>query len=444
MTERMAGTSFKPDAFLERLLQSFLCEGERARQAFDAWAGHGSFDDIPPSHFRQMGELADVIDRLAPDYAHRSRLVGLKKYVWSNNIHVLRLCLPGLDRLTAAGIPTLVLKGGGIIASEPGALHKRFIRDLDIMVHEADVPKAAKALFEDGWRASTGRIPGSVRAQSFDKVIASNPHGQNRAEIDLHRSALHFGRYGHFDKTMWDTADSGNLMGRPVRFPGATSRALIAAMHGLIYDVDSTFVWIVDAVRAMRDPKFSWSSFLHEVHRRKIEPHALRVLDYLQETYGVGFGPNEREQLKPRALNFLFGAELDAIAASREQRGLGGRMAMAVAEFARSGSFRRRVGFKTDFGVRMRRLGATTAPFGAGEPNHFRAEPAGGYLHVVVELPDMAKGRQDFDLWSGDTWLARLKVKQRAFHSDTLQGSWQADVDAPASDKADFRITSAD
>lgn len=441
--ERRFLLSFKPDPYLERLLQSFLCRGEQARQAFAEWVGHGSFDDIPPSHFRQMGELAAVIDTLAPDYPYRSRLMGLKKYVWSNNIHVLRLCLPGLDRLTTAGVPTLLLKGGGVIASQPDALHRRFIRDLDIMVHEPDVPKAAEALFSDGWRASTGRIPGSVRAQPFDKVISKNPHGQNRAEIDLHRSALHFGRYGDFDETMWDRADQGNLMGRAVQFPGATSRALIASMHGLIYDVDSTFVWVVDAVRAMRDPKFSWSDFLNEIRRRKLEQHALRVLDYLQGVFGVGFGEAQRQQLKPSALGFLFDAELDAIAASRDQRGIRGRVEIALAEFARSRSFRRRVEFKTDFGVRMAKVSDQTEPFGVGEEYRFGAVQARRQVDLTIELPLTAKGRRDFDLWRGEVWIARLKIKRPYFGQPSLHGRWRTKVTLTDEIAGNFHISAA-
>lgn len=426
------------------MLQSFLCSGERARRAFAEWAAQGSFDDIPPAHFRQMGELAAVIDTLAPDYRYRARLMGLKKYVWSNNIHVLRLCLPGLDRLTAAGVPALLLKGGGVIASRPDALHRRFIRDLDIMVHEADVPRAAEALFYDGWRASSGRIPGNVRAQSFDKLIVNNPHGQNRAEIDLHRSALHFGRYGYFDETMWNDADDGNLMGRPVRFPNATNRALIAAMHGLIYDADSTFMWVVDAVRALRDPAFSWPAFLHEVERRKLDQHALRVLDYLQNTFDVGFDEAQRRHLKSPALGFLFAAELKAIATSRAQRGVPGRLAMAMAEFARSGSFGRRVGFKTDFGVWMARISDQTEPFHAGEEYHFRAAQARNQADVTIELPASANGRRrDFDLWRGDVWLARLKIKRSPFGQTSQAGRWQMTVILPEPAVGNVRISAA-
>ena len=48
-----------------------------------------------------MGELADVVDVVGPGYPDRSRLLGMKKYVWANNIHILAATAPIVGALTA-------------------------------------------------------------------------------------------------------------------------------------------------------------------------------------------------------------------------------------------------------------------------------------------------------------------------------------------------------
>lgn len=435
---------FAPDAHLELLLQSFLCERPRGCEAFTQWSSMTDIDNIPHAHFRQMGELAHWIDEIASSYKHRARLLGMKKYVWSNNIHILQLCLPAVDSLAAENIPFMILKGGGIIASDRTMLNRRYIRDLDIMVRESDIPRASESLFRNGWRATTGRIPGRIRAQPFDKQITGNPHGQNRAEIDLHRAALHFGRYGRFDEKFWQRMVAGDLLGRKVQLPGATDRALIATMHGLVHDADGTFAWIVDAVRAFRHPDFDWRDFATEIRARKLAEHVNRVLAYLEATFGIGFGDREAAMIGKSGLGLLFGAELKAIARNRAGRGLSGKLTIAIAEFVRSHAFSHSVPYRTEFGIRMTKKPAKAAS--CDKPRfdwRVLSLSEKDRLSLEVDICDASRPHLDFDLWSGDVWIARLKIRRSFGRRAIKPGTWHAVVPLPAYASGDYRLTPA-
>ena len=66
-----------PPKPLECLLQAILCPDERGAKGFEEWCGATNFDDLPPSHFRLLGELYAVQDRLPPTWEP-----GLTGFCW--------------------------------------------------------------------------------------------------------------------------------------------------------------------------------------------------------------------------------------------------------------------------------------------------------------------------------------------------------------------------
>jgi len=400
---------FRPGHALERLMQAILLSPEAAKPALLEWQRLMNFDDMPFSHFRLMGELAAVIDRLAPDFSERKRLAGVEKFIWSNNIHILHIVQPSVERIAAAGIDFVVLKGGGVIASDPGALKRRFIRDIDLLVAENDVPEASAILMRAGWRPTTGRIPGRIRAQPFDRPIAGNQHGKERAEIDLHRSVVHFGRYGRFDDALCRRAVPGILMGLPVKCLNPVDRALVASMQGLVYDADQTHAWVLDAVRAMRTAGFDWNDFRRALCERRLHRHAALVLPWLERTFGVGCPPDFIANLGDGPTPWLYDAEIAAYARDRDRRGLSGRLAMGAAELVRSRRLAHKAKYRTDFIVRMKQVSAPSENPGGAEWQVRTADSDPASAMVYIRVEDV-RPRLEFDLWRGDNWLARLRV----------------------------------
>lgn len=431
MTEP-ARPAFAPPAELELLLQAILAPPELARGAFAAWCTALDFDELPYAHFRLLGELAGVIDQLAPDYPNRTRVLGIQKYIWSNNIHILRTALSALDALIAGAVPFAVLKGGGVIAGNPLALQRRYIRDLDLLVATDHVPRAATLLMAKGWRPVSGRIPGRIRAQSFDHSAPANAHAPDRVEIDLHHRVLHFGRNGDFDTAMLDRTRPGTLLGRSVRRLAAVDHALQTLTHAFPHDAQPTYGWIVDAVRVLRDPDFDWDDFCREAERRRICCHMASVLTYLATAFALPV-PVLDHLARTRQFpgeSVLHRAEMRAIGQDRQRRGVVGKAALFTAELLRSRQLHPRVDYRTDYGLTMGRCPGVPLP--VPHDAVFRAElcPEFGGVLVTVAVAGPAPHRHDFDLWADERWCARLRIRSRFYPSGGA--CWQTFCPLPA------------
>lgn len=408
-----ARPGFAPPLQLEQLLQAILAPPAMARPAFSSWCEALDFDELPDAHFCLLGELAGVIDRLAPEYPHLTRVRGIQKYIWSNNIHILRTALPALDEFTAASIPFVVLKGAGVIAGSQVALQRRFIRDLDLLVLTEDLPRAANLLMENGWRPVYGRIPGRIRAQPFDHSAPVNPHAPKRVEIDLHHRVLHFGRTSDFDDVMMNRSRPGVLLGRKVRVLSVVDHALQTLCHAFRQGLQPSYGWVVDAVRVLRTPDFDWDDFFHQVERRRICWHMYSVLTYLSAAFALPVPSLDHLALSQRFPweRSLHEAEICAVARNRLQRGITGKAVMFAAELLRSRRLFQRVDFKTDYGIAMRREYRVSSPVPAGAPYLATLTPADNGVLVEVSVPGAVKNRFDFDLWADGRWYYRLRIR---------------------------------
>ena len=131
--------------------------------------------------------LRAAADRLSPqilDALRRSRMRdGLERL---QSVATLREAAGALE---GAGIPYTVLKGPALAGLHPGA--ERPTSDIDVLVGEPDVERAAKALAAAGY-AARGR-GGARRRFHFHAVL--EPRGEGRLPIELH----------------WDLVDRVNL-----------------------------------------------------------------------------------------------------------------------------------------------------------------------------------------------------------------------------------------
>jgi hypothetical protein len=387
---------------------------EAAAAAYRAWRAESDIEALSEPEFRLLPAIADAIDRLEPEAPIRARLLGLQKYCWSNNIHILRTALPVVAGLARAGIPAVALKGGGVIARTPLAIRRRSIRDLDLLVRTADVPGAVAVLLAEGFRPVTGRIPGQLRAKAFDKLGPANPHAPDRIEIDLHHRAMHVARYSTLDDDLVGRSLPGELLGRPVRVLAPVDEALVAIGQAVQWDTNPSHVWIGDALAALRSPGFDASEFWHRAQARRFDTHAACVLSWLDRQFGlpqdvVAARPAPRRGLALR----LDRAELEAMARAPDARGLLDRAALRIAEALRGGWRRPAPPFRTDLGQRLRASHATPPRVPEGEAFCWTiASRSDGGLALTITFGEAPPPRADFDLWFGEVWTARLRLRR--------------------------------
>lgn len=419
-----------PDAATLALLQAILSQDvANAKAAFLRWQGLMPFDDMPYSHLALMGELANVIEVIDPNYPHRARMMGLKKYVWSNNIRILHPVLSVLDACAQEGIIPVLIKGGGVIAADSTQIHRRFIRDLDLLVPESQIVSVSKVMINEGWRPTSGRIPGAIRAQSFDREMVDQQGSHYRVEIDLHRSVLHLGRHSDADCSFFSRTLNAQLFGRPVQTLHHQDWALVSLMHGGVYSESPNFAWLIDAVRAMRLPEFSADNFLKTLAERSLITAATPLLKYLEQHFELGFPSYSHHQSLMK--NLLFSKEAQAIGHSRKERGMWGRVFMWLAEFVRSKKITHRVSYATDLGVYARRsytfLFASPTEsqlnFRLNEDKHTRR------LDIEIHIPINDSAQSDYDLWFEGRWVTRIKIRSRlTLLGIKRKGVWRAQV----------------
>jgi hypothetical protein len=403
-----------PDEATLALLQAILLsDHQQAKESLLRWQALIPFDDIPYGQLSLMGELASVIDIIDPNYRDRARLMGLKKYVWSNNIRILHPVLPVLDACVQHAITPVLIKGGGVIAADSTHIHRRFIRDLDLLVPESQMVQVSKILVKEGWRPTSGRIPGAIRAQSFDREMTDQQGARYRVEIDLHRSVLHLGRNGDADHAFFSRTLPAQFFGRSVQILHHQDWALVSLMHGGVYSESPNFAWLIDAIRAMRSPSFCADDLVKVLADRSLTTACQPLVKYLADNFGLDLPPLTTPQTL--IASFLFDQEAKAIRASRAQRGVWGRLFMWAGEFWRTKQWSHQVTYACDWGVYAQRTFLSL--FKTTKITKLTYELCGqlkpNTLIVKIECFGPSSDRSDWDVWHEGGWLTRIRIRSR-------------------------------
>lgn len=135
------------------------------------------------------------------------------------NTVLLRAFAAALGRLTAAGIPTIALKGAALVDAVYGSLGQRPMNDLDLLVPADRAAAAAELLLADGyvWAAPTDL----AAALAFENELMLRRPGPIDTVLELHWhlvNAPYYQRRIPMD-WFWDTA-------LPLRVGGADTRTL--------------------------------------------------------------------------------------------------------------------------------------------------------------------------------------------------------------------------
>lgn len=417
---------------IQLLWSSILCDAAEAQVAYRQWRSLVDFDELSQAEFRIVPALSPRIGLLEPDSPYAARLKSLQKYCWSNNIHILKTAIPVLDELNEASIEFAVLKGGGILAADNQAIRRRIISDLDLLVRTGDVPAATEILLSAGWRPVTGRIPGRIRAQPFDKIGPTSPHAPTRIEIDLHHRAIHFGRYSTADNDLLDRSRPGLLLGRPVRYLCAVDRALVSISQAIMHDKQPTYIWVGDAVEAIRSPDFDLDEFIERARRRRFSHQAVEVLHRLGFLFGLPeFDlPERRPRHSSRIGRKLYELETRAVAKPRSQRSFIDNAARMIAEAARFEWHAYQPGFRTDLGVRLTPTRSRNRyDNDAAEFRWSASQDANGRAALTIQFDAEPPKRADFDVWADGRWIARLRLRCKPWQASVR--SWRASIEAP-------------
>jgi hypothetical protein len=254
--------------------------------AFDAWREWEASVDFETAPWAELRVAAVAIRKLgkeAESSRFGPRLAGMRRFVWSSVMTRIEGARPLLERLSAAGVPMLLIKGGARIAQDPGVVAERFIQDVDVLIAFDSWAKAVDVVFEHGypnaWKLDRDTFANRMHQVHHSLgVIVSPPY-----EVDLHHFSIPLNRQLGADDDLWKRARQGALFGIPAMLPHPSDQLAITLSHAIRYLPTPAFEWVGDALTHMSATDFAWDTFEQVVDARELAPHTVAGLSFMRE-----------------------------------------------------------------------------------------------------------------------------------------------------------------
>ena len=267
----MTPGSARPSPELALLLRAALGSKRVASEAWHAWCGRVSFDDMGEAAMRLMPLVSKNLCDHGIEHELTARIRGIHRYWWSRNQRLLHRFVKVVDQLTAESIEVLVLKGVPLALSyypDPGL---RPMSDFDLLVSTADADRALALLLESGWKP-TERIEFKMPERTIDTDV--NPGiglvDVEYQECDLHWHALHDCCFEGADEPFWRYRDTFVLHERRLAAPSATDLLLHVCVHGAVFNPLPPVRWIADVAMIVRHAgaRVDWDRLIAQADER--------------------------------------------------------------------------------------------------------------------------------------------------------------------------------
>lgn len=179
-------------------------------------------------------------------------LRGTYRKAWVQNQLRFRAAAEFLDRLQAAGVPSIVLKGASLIPAYGGDWGRRDMSDVDALVPLDHLETALALLDAEGWKGLRGVSARGVVARFATRRHSWNFEHPEGHQVDLHWHVFASSRSDGADDAFWSAAVPLELG------PVTTQRfcdgdLLLHVLEHAGHDEENSRVqWAVDAVTLLR------------------------------------------------------------------------------------------------------------------------------------------------------------------------------------------------
>jgi hypothetical protein len=199
-----------------------------------------------------------------------------------------------LVTLGAAGIDTLVLKGGALALTRYADPSLRPMADVDVLVPTGRVEDTLRVLAGEGWAPRVPISPGFIRMQ----------HAANlRTTADGEKCDLHW--HAYWECCHADADDDLWAASVPLEFEGVATRMLAPADQLLHVCVNGSrraarpgITWVADALLVLQAGDVDWSRLLAQARRRRFVLRVRVMLEYLRRAFDAPVPADALDELR--------------------------------------------------------------------------------------------------------------------------------------------------
>jgi hypothetical protein len=267
------------------LLRAAVDEPDRALRDFSDWWGRVDLSGTGSTEYRLLPLVYHNIGRQIPDAVAAARVKGAAKHVWLTNQLNAELATTVLDRLEAADIPTVMLKGSAMMVAVSES-NMRLMGDCDILVEPNHAPRAFAAL--RGLGLTESRDLNRLTATDY-KRIQGLPLVRRGALVDIHWRPLRSIEADRLTRDFFEQSEPCLFSNRPTRRPCFQHMLLHVIVHGAEWALIPRYDWMADATLILRKAgsNFDWEMFAEAANRYRLGTIARRALDELAQTLDI-------------------------------------------------------------------------------------------------------------------------------------------------------------
>jgi len=287
MARTIIGGGWRPDAGQELLLAATVGPEADAPKAFAQWRRTHDIQEIDPGSTRLLPLLmprAHLFDAADPAWPV---IRGCYRRAFVHGQLVSRRATDAMRMLAAAGIPTMVLKGGALLAYYGNNPALRPMNDFDVLVPRAHAEAAIRLLLAGGWRnpwPGPEDLPRVYHGACFTSA--------DDLDLDLHWQVLAAAGDSD-DAILWDASVVREVPGDVTRAPCAADLLTIVCAHAAPWSPVPPVRWVADALRIVgaegdrRGAAFDWVRVAERALAWHVTLQLRDALGYLGERWNV-------------------------------------------------------------------------------------------------------------------------------------------------------------
>jgi hypothetical protein len=275
--------AWRPSAVEELLLEATVGPISGAAAAFAAWRSAQELDAIGEGSLRLLPLLvprAGLLDAGDPAWPV---IRGCYRRAFVRGQLLAHRAAEAMALWDAAGLPTLLLKGGALLSYYGGNAALRPMNDYDVLVPRRRASEAIRMLLDSGWTASLPHpeaLPVAYHGACF--------RSHDGFDIDLHWQALPSADDGD-ESAVWKASEAYTLHAVATRTPCAADLLTIVCAHGTQWSPASGVRWVADALHILRgrEAGFDWQRMLESGRRWHATLSLVDTLTYLAACWDV-------------------------------------------------------------------------------------------------------------------------------------------------------------